>query len=171
MKTGIMGKYNVRSAFLFFHLLLFGLVFSACSPETEIVLTEPESLAGFIVLKENTLYVDEVEIITTEDKERIAELDLTDGDMPNGYYIHNPSTETVSFALQDDTTYTFTDFHLLFVEDPDGDRVYTTTNKDHFIQHLHTSYSDEPPAGNVPFFLEVKDGKVISITEKLIFTQ
>lgn len=37
--------------------------------------------------------------------------------------------------------------------------------------HLNTSYSDEPPAGKVPFFIEVKEGKVISITEKFMFTQ
>ncbi len=29
----------------------------------------------------------------------------------------------------------------------------------------------DPPAQKVPFFIEVKDGKVISITEEFIYTQ
>ena len=32
------------------------------------------------------------------------------------------------------------------------------------------NYYDSPPAQKVPFFIEVKDGKVISITEKIGFT-
>ena len=39
------------------------------------------------------------------------------------------------------------------------------------MQHLTTSYTDDPPAQKVPFFIEVKDGKVISIIEEFIFTQ
>lgn len=141
-----------------------------------------QSVAGYIVLEKNTLYLDEVEVITTEslaqmlglnlyDPDRIDELELTTGDMPNGYYIHNPSTETVSFELTDDTIYDFTDHQLLFVEHADGNRHYRTTKKDEFIQHLDTSYSNVPRAGTVPFFIEVQDGKVIRITEKFIFTQ
>lgn len=147
-------------------ILFLGLTFSACTSAYK-----PESLVGYIVLEGNTLYLDEVEVITTEDKDRIAELNLKDVDMPNGYYIYNSSTETTAYELTDETTYTFTDYHLLFVENPDGDRLYTTTSKENFIQHLNISYSDEPPAGKVPFFIEVKDDKVISITEEFIFTQ
>lgn len=128
-------------------------------------------LAGYIVFDGDILYLDEVEVITTENKNRIAELDLKDSDMPNGYYIYNPSNEKTSFELTDKTSYTFTDYHLLFVENPDSDRLYTTTSREEFIQHLTTSYSDNPPAQKVPFFIEVKDGKVISIIEEFIFTQ
>lgn len=56
------------------------------------------------------------------------------------------------------------------VKDEDGDRLYTTTKKEEFILHLNESYSDSPQAQKVPFFIEVKDGKVISITEKFEFT-
>lgn len=134
-------------------------------------LESPESLAGYIVLEGDTLYFDEVEVITRENKDRVAELDLKDFDMPNGYYIHNPSNEKKSFELTDETSYTFTDYNLLFLENPEGRRLYTTTSKEDFIQHLTTSYSDNPPAQKVPFFVEVKDGKVISIIEEFIFTQ
>lgn len=169
MKTrifSIMDKNKKKSGLSIISILLIGLIFTSCS-----IASEPEALVGYIVLEENTLYLDEVEVITIEDKDRIAELALKDGDMPNGYYIHNPSTERKSFELTDKTAYTFTDFNLLFVEDAEGDRLYTTSKKENFIQHLKTSYSDEPPAQKVPFFIEVKDGKVISITEKFLFTQ
>ncbi|MDR7855409.1 M56 family metallopeptidase [Tissierella sp.] len=128
-------------------------------------------LAGYIVFDGNTLYLDEVEIITREDKDRAAELDLKDIDMPNGYYIHNPSNGKTSFELTDETSYSFTDYNLLFVENPEGQRLYTTRNREEFMQHLTTSYTDDPPAQKVPFFIEVKDGKVISIIEEFIFTQ
>lgn len=128
-------------------------------------------LAGYIILEENILYLDEVEVITTENKSRIAELDLKDSDMPNGYYIHNLSKEKTPFELTDKTSYTFTDYNLLFPENTEERRLYTTTNKEEFIQHLTTSYSDNPPAQKVPFFIEVRDDKVISIMEEFIFTQ
>ncbi len=173
MKTRLflmIDKTNARSSgLLIIGILLLGLAFSACSPAPT---SESESLAGYVVFEGNTLYVDEVEVITTEDKDRIAELDLSEGDMPGEYYIHNQGTETKSFELTDETVYTFTDYHLLFVEDPDSDRLYTTTKKEDFIHHLNTSFNDSF-TGEVPYplFVEVKNDKVISITEKFIFTQ
>ena len=91
---------------------------------------------------------------------------------PYGYYIHNPSPETISFELTDQTVYTFTDYHLLFAEEPDGDRIYTTTEKEKYIQHLKTSFA-VPFTGKIPYpvFIEVKNDKVVSLTEKFIFTQ
>ena len=77
-------------------------------------------LAGYIVFDGNIIYLDEVEIITREDKDRIAELGLKDSDMPNGYCIHNLSNEKTSFELTDETSYSFTDYNLLFVENPEG---------------------------------------------------
>ncbi len=130
----------------------------------------PDLITGYIVIEDNLLYLDEVEIIRMEDKERIEELGLKDTDMPNGYSIYNADVEKQTFELTKKTTYTFVDYNLLFVKEEDGDRIYTTTKKEDFIQHLNTSYSDSPPAQKVPFFLEVKDGKVISIIEKFEFT-
>ena len=64
----------------------------------------------------------------------------------------------------------FVDFNTLFIRDTNGDRVYTTTKKDEFILYLNTSYTDSPPAQKVPFFIQMKDGVVINITEKFEFT-
>lgn len=150
-------------------VMIYVLALAGCSPKQE--QSEPESLVGYIVIEDNTLYLDKVEIITLEDVERIKELGLhLESDLPNGYHIYNPDTEKDTYELIDETIYNFVDFHLLFVDDEDGDRAYTTTKKEEFIQHLSTSYSHVPPAQTVPFFLEVKDGKVISITEEFKFT-
>lgn len=131
----------------------------------------PRLITGYMVMEDNLLYLDEVEIITMEDKERIEELELKqNADMPNGYYIYNADIEKQTFEITSETTYTFVDYNLLFVKDEDGDRLYTTTRTEEFILHLNESYSDSPPAQKVPFFIEVKDGKVISITEKFEFT-
>lgn len=130
-----------------------------------------ELLAGYMYIEGNTLYLDEVEIIKTEDKGRIAELGLNAArDLPNGYHIHNPVVKTISFELTDDTIYTFTDFNLYYVKEADGKRIYTTTKKEEFIKG--SSYRDVPLAEQkIPYFLELHDGKVISITEEFIYTQ
>ncbi|SCZ07681.1 M56 family metallopeptidase [Alkaliphilus peptidifermentans] len=129
----------------------------------------PRLITGYIVIEDNLLYLDEVEIITREDKERIEELDLN-ADMPNGYHIYNEDIEKQTFEITNETTYTFFDYLRLFIKDEDSDRLYITTKKEEFILHLNESYYDSPPAQKVPFFIEEKDGKVINITEKFEFT-
>jgi len=133
-----------------------------------------QSLAGHIFIEGNTLYMDEVEIVTTEDEDRIAELGLTvQSDLPSGYHIHNPDTQIISYELTDDTEYTFTDYGLLYVKEADGNRLYVTTKVDEFIKG--SSYQDIPlqeqRTPKIPYFLELRDGKVISITEEFIYTQ
>ena len=147
------------------------------SYETEIG-SDKETLAGYITLENDTLYLDPVEVITTKegdritglnlhDPDRMAELGLQDEDMPNGYYIHDLNAESVAFELVDGTVYTFTDMNLLFVEDAESDRRYSTMDKEEFMLHILTSSG----IGTYPFFIEVSDGKVMSITEIFLFTQ
>ena len=150
-------------------VMVYVLALAGCTSKQE--QSEPESLVGYILIEGNTLYLDIGEVITLEDIERITELGLNQqDDFPNGYYIYNSDTEKGTYNLTDETVYTFVDSKLLFVNDEGDDRSYTTSKKEEFIQHLNTTYSDLPPAQNVPFFIQVKDGKVISITEKLEFT-
>ncbi|MDD4592858.1 MAG: M56 family metallopeptidase [Parabacteroides sp.] len=133
----------------------------------------PRLIAGYMVIEGNLLYLDEVEILTREDTERIEELELELGEnitTPSGYHIYNADTEKQAFEITKETTYTFYDYSFLFLEDGVDDRLYTTSKKEEFTLHLNKSYSDSPPAQKVPFFIEVKDGKVISITEKIEFT-
>ena len=89
---------------------------------------------------------------------------------PSGYHIYNPDTEKQTFEITNETTYNFVDYSFLFLEDGVADRLYTSTKKEEFIMHLNKSYSDRPPAQKVPFFIEVRDGKLINITEKIEFT-
>lgn len=154
---------------LFVMLLLFAM--AGCS-ETEIKQpeTKPESLAGYIVIEGDTLYFDEVEIVEMEDKERVSELGLRETDMPNGYAIINENEEEVSFELEDDVKYTFTDINLHFVKESEGDRLYTTAKKDEFIKHLGKLNDFPLSEQKIPYFIEVQDGKVISITEKFEYT-
>ena len=149
-------------------VMVYVLALVGCTPKQE--QSEPESLVGYIVIEDNTLYLDMVEVITLEDIERITELGLNQqDDFPNGYHIYNSDTEKDTYDLTDETVYTFVDSNLLFKMM----KVVTgliLRQKEEFIEHLSTSYSDLPPAQNVPFFIQVKDDKVISITEKFEFT-
>jgi len=156
---------------LFIVLSLFSVI--GCSkaevkqPEAEI-----ESLTGYMVIKDNTLYFDKVEIIETEDKERIKELDLDESDMPNGYAIINESQEETTYELADKVDYKFTDVNLNFIKESEGDRIYHTTKKDEFLKHLGEYNLNDIPLSEqtIPYFIEVQNRKVISITEKLKYT-
>ena len=131
---------------------------------------KPESLAGYIAIKGDTLYFDQVEIVKLADKERLSELGLTDTDLPNGYMIINENKEEATFELTNEVKYTFTDLDLYFVKESDGDRLYTTTQKDEFLKHLGKLNDFPISEQKIPYFVEVKDGKVISITEKFEYT-
>ena len=53
--------------------------------------SEVKSYCAYVIsLGTDTIEVDIAEYITDEDTERMRELDLTEGDMPDGYYIYNP---------------------------------------------------------------------------------
>ncbi len=112
-------------------------------------------------IKGNKIVVDIVEYVSDEDTERIAELNLTDFDMPNGYYINNPEIELEEYVLTETSTYSFIDWKNDFVEFGEDRRVDTTDKKD-FIKYLN-SYENSQP--KMPFFLDIVDGKVIKITE------
>jgi hypothetical protein len=129
-----------------------------------------KTLYGHMVIEGDIFYLDEVEIVRREDKERIAELGLLDDLPPNGYHIHRLDKGIVAYELTDETEYNFMDVHRQFIDDSIDERWYTTTIKDEFIQYLNRSYSDSPPAQTIPYLVEVKDGKVISVTEEFIFT-
>ena len=153
-----------------FPCLLMAMTFVGCSNEPEAPIDTTESMLGYIVIEENTLYIDKVELVTLEDEERIKELGLTQqGDLPNGYHFYNPEIEKDEYELTDNTTYFFVDLNVLFVKEND-DRNYTTTEKNEFMQHLTTEYTDTPPAQKVPFYVEVNDGKVVRILEEFAYT-
>ena len=120
--------------------------------------SEVKSYCAYVVsLGTDTIEVDIAEYITDEDTERMRELDLTEGDMPDGYYIYNPDETT-------ETHYTFIDWGRDFVDaDLYEDLLISTTSRELFRSYLKT-YRDSRPG--MPFFLEVEDGTVKSILEK-----
>lgn len=113
-------------------------------------------------VKDNIIVLDTVEYITNEDTEKITELNLTDFDMPNGYYINNEEIELEEYMLTETTTYSFIDWKNDFVKVGE-DREFYTTNKEDFIKYLN-SYENSQP--QMPFFIRMVGNKVISITEK-----
>lgn len=161
----------MRKLIVFLSVIVLLFAMAGCS-EAEITQpeTKAESLIGYIVIEGDTLYFDQVEIVKLEDKERMAELSLSDTDMPNGYMIINEKDEEDIFELTSDVKYTFTDINLYFVTEPDSDRLYTTSSKAEFIKHLGTLNDLPLSEQNIPYFIEIQDGKVISITEKLEYT-
>lgn len=163
-------------------VVLMGL--TACSESAELPYAEgsllSHTLFGTITIEDNVVHVDEVELVTTpyadqllgvslHDPERMAELGLTEDDLPNGYTVHNPYAVIATYELADETIYSFVDTALLYVEEEDGDRVYETTDRDAFLHHLQNTYGGMPKT--VPFYIEVRDGQVVRIEEKLLLTQ
>lgn len=137
----------------------------------QVIAPEVESVTGYIEIKDNQVYLDEVEIVTLENEARIKELGLiAENDLPNGYYIYNSEVEVVELELTGDTSYTFTDARLLYIKDDGGNRLYETTNKQEFMEG--SSYQEVAlEEQKIPYFLTICEGKINSITEEFIYTQ
>ena len=164
-------RFFMRKNLIALLLIILIIALAGCSEIIGSTESEPISVAGYIVIEDNTLYLDEVEIITKDDAEKIKELGLTEqNDYPSGYYIHRLDKESAAYKLTDETVYNFVDYDLLFVGDTADDRNYSTIKKDEFILHLDTSYYDSPPAQKVPFFIQVKGDEVVSVTEEFGYT-
>lgn len=127
--------------------------------------SEVKSYCAYVVsLGTDTIEVDIAEYITDEDTDRMRELNLTEGDMPDGYYIYNPDETTETLQLTKETNYTFIDWGRDFVDaDLYEDLLISTTSRELFLSYLKT-YRDSRPG--MPFFLEVEDETVKSILEK-----
>lgn len=122
-------------------------------------------LIGHIRIEEHTLYLDEIEWITEEDEDRIKELHLSQqADMPNGYYIHNPTTEIASYQLNDQTVYHFIDWGNDFVGENEN-RNHTTNSLEEFNRYLNT-YSDK--GAKLLFWVETQGDEVLSVNEQFI---
>ena len=132
---------------------------------------------GYIAIAEDgTLLLNEAEWITFEQVERIEELQLQDK-MPDGYFIYDEEPNLYPLTLSPNVTYTFYDYDHQFV-DNDADGKYTTKSADEFMafyadRAYQTDWYEEPfdPyhwAPYEPFWLDVKDGQVTSITLQLV---
>ena len=111
---------------------------------------------------ENSITVDVIEFVTSDNAERVNELELTEEDMPDGYYIYNPDQETIIWELNGQTVYTFIDWNGGFTGS-DYPEEYTTTDAEEFHRYIET-YDDAEPG--MPFFFQVEDGVVKMVLEK-----
>lgn len=147
-------------------LLLFSVI--GCTTTVE----EIEELIGYMVIEDNELHFRHVIIVKLEDKERMEELNLTEEDMPNGYAIIRKNQADETYELADEVEYTFTDTNLNFIEESksEGNRLYTTTKKDEFLTHLGDLNNIPISEQNIPYFIKIQNGKVISIEEKFEYT-
>lgn len=82
---------------------------------------------------------------------------------PNGFSVEPLGKETLSFELTNDTTFTFVDTGFLFLDDSYMNRTYHTRVVDEFLLHRGDS--------NTILFVQVQNGRVISVVEELLFTQ
>jgi len=149
---------------------LFKEFYNIYGDEYNIKTNQPEGFVGNIVIEDNTLHFKEAEIVEWDDQERVKELGLKESDFPNGYFILDKNNGETTFELTDETIYTFTDVDLYFVNEPESNRLYTTIKKDEFLKHLGKLNDIKLSEQTLSYFIEVKDGKVISITEKFKYT-
>lgn len=131
---------------------------------------------GYLAIDEDgNLLLNEAEWITEDQTDRIEELQLQDK-MPDGYFIYDEEPSLCPLTLSPDITYTFYDYDRQFVT---GDDIkYTTPRTDEFMAFLtdrayQPDWYEEPfdPyhwAPYEPFWVEVKDGQVTSITLQLV---
>jgi len=192
-------------------MLLLVLVLAGCdsSEPQEFESGDPMLLTGAIVIRDNWLYIDQmeifvqydgfmptflsdkavegVELLDTNDHERIAELGLDLDQFHSGHYIrHNTGTESLRFEITDETVFTFTDTALHFIEDdPDNNpRRIANVTLDDFVRYISESTwrvpippvldPDSIGADTLtrrPYFVVVRDGRVVSVLEEFIFTQ
>lgn len=130
------------------------------NPQTD---EEPTQLAGFLKEADNgKLVIVVTEYITDEDTERIAQLGLTEEDMPDGYYFYTEDTNAITLQYDDNTQFTFIDWYNDFTASG-SDRNYTTRDFSQFQQYLNT-YEDGQP--KMPFFFTVQNNVVQLVLEK-----
>lgn len=136
------------------------LILSGCQGVTSKKTLETYGL--LVDLNEEEISVDIVEYINRENTQRINELNLDSLlDMPDGYYIHNPDTTPTTYSLTENTEYCFFDWKEQFSDKYEG-RNINTNNVNDFIKYIE-SYDNATPG--MPFVFEIKDNKVLKITE------
>ena len=114
-------------------------------------------------LSDSEIKVDVIDYITDDNMEKVNELRLSQDDMPDGYYFHNPDTETINWKLNAQTVYHFIDWSGDFSDAGNYPREYTTTDVKEFKKYIET-YDNATPG--MPFFFEVEKGVVSLIVEK-----
>ncbi|MDO4719146.1 MAG: M56 family metallopeptidase [Peptostreptococcaceae bacterium] len=131
---------------------------------------EIQAMVGYMRIQDDEIIFDEVEIVEGEDRKRIEELSLSEEELVAGYAVVNRQEEERIFAFADTVFCSFTDVGMRFVKEEDGDRLYSTADKEEIRAIFEYLNTIPPEKHGAPVFIEVKDGKVIAIIEKLRYT-
>jgi len=168
-------------------IMLCGLILAGCTSREAI---ETEHFVGYIYIVGNTLYIDRVELIVFEnmadgiypgiehelylDIFQIGHDDELAANMPNGYYTRHMGVEVVSFEITDETIFTFVDLGLHFGVDPEGSRLYSTHTAEEFLVYHYSNfpfdYEGAPLYRRIPYFISVRDGRVLTLNESFWLT-
>ena len=101
---------------------------------------------------------DVIEWITSEDTDRMNELNLNpDDDMPGGFYIYNPDLDKQSYDISDNVEYKIIDW------EKNGHGEHTAANMDEFANHINRF-----DVKNLLCWITINNGSVIRITEQYV---
>lgn len=114
---------------------------------------------------DGTVTVDVVEFITLADTERLAELELTDADLPNGYYLYNAAENTEEYPLAEDAEYSFIDWGRDFVDEDAEDLKISTKDRAVFEEYLQPYLEN---GADIPVFLTLDGEQVVGIAEETL---
>lgn len=99
-------NYPFKSATAALIVMAVLLVMAACgynsSSNSRVLGTESEIIYGYIKdcnQQARTITVDEVELITSADTNRVNQLGLRSSQFTNGYYVHNPAVGHTMYAI------------------------------------------------------------------------
>lgn len=105
-------------------------------------------------------HFDRAEWVTSSQEERMNELNLSDADMPNGFYIYNPKHYLDTFIVNEYTQYHF----MKKAKESDELNEYTTTDRNEFYSYLSGYEEGSTP----PFWVQTQGGYVTNIREQYL---
>lgn len=121
------------------------------------------TIAGIVKgITGDSITVDIVEYVDETDTERLKELGVSEEDMWDGFYIHNPNEELTTWTYSDEVTFTFVDWAGEFT----GylyPAYYTTTVPEEFRR-----YAEPYTEGWLLLFFKVEDEVVQYVLERPI---
>jgi len=171
-----------------FSFILLAFLFVGCNNQEGPGTGHVERFIGYVYIVNNTMYIDRVELIVFDARgiypginyelyNDIIIVDLDDelaSQMPSGYHTRHLGVEVLSFEITEESIFTFVDLNLHFGVNPEGNRLYSTTNPDEFLVYHYSNfpfdYEGAPLYRRIPYFITVRDGILLNLTESFWLT-
>lgn len=106
----------------------------------------------------NSLFLDEVEWVS--DAERAAELGLAEEDMPGGFYVYNEEASQIGCSFAEECSFTILDWY--------NNYSVMEVDKQTFLDTIDSREREFNALDRIPFIVEIKDGKIVSVTEQYV---